>query len=91
MTKAELIAELAVTTGYDKRTITTIVEAFMAGVKNNLASGENVYLRGFGSFVVKERKAKMARNITQQTTVFVPAHRVPDFKPGREFKDELNK
>ena len=88
MTKAELINELAIATGYDKRTITTIVEDFMENVKTNVANGENVYLRGFGSFVTKKRAAKVARNISQKSTVYVPEHVIPYFKPGKEF-DEL--
>ena len=89
MTKAELINEMAITTGYDKKTISVVVESFMENVKSNLADGENVYLRGFGSFITKTRKAKVARNITQQTSVFVPEHKVPYFKPAKEFKIDV--
>jgi DNA-binding protein HU-beta len=89
MTKAELVSELALTTGYDKKTVSAIFEAFMANVKNNLKNGENVYLRGFGTFTTKTRKAKVARNITQQTSVFVPEHKIPYFKPAKEFQAEL--
>ena len=89
MTKADLINEMAITTGYDKKTITLIVEAFMKNVKNNVAAGENVYLRGFGSFVTKVRKAKVARNISQKTSVFVPEHKIPYFKPAKEFEAEV--
>lgn len=91
MTKAELNAEIALATGYDKKTVSAIIEAFMTGVKSNLANGESVFLRGFGSFTTKTRKAKMARNITRQTTVFVPEHKIPHFKPAQEFQDECNK
>jgi DNA-binding protein HU-beta len=86
MTKAELITEIALSTGYDKNSVAVIVEAFMEGVKKSMARGKNVYMRGFGSFVLKSRKEKMARNITKRTTVYVPAHCVPDFKPAAEFK-----
>lgn len=89
MTKADLINEMAITTGYDKKSITLIVEAFMKNVKNNVAAGENVYLRGFGSFVTKVRKAKVARNISQKTSVFVPEHKIPYFKPAKEFEAEV--
>ena len=89
MTKAELINEMAITTGYDKKTISVVVESFMENVKSNLADGENVYLRGFGSFITKTRKAKVARNITQQTSLFVPEHKVPYFKPAKEFKIDV--
>ncbi|MBQ6724469.1 MAG: integration host factor subunit beta [Paludibacteraceae bacterium] len=85
MTKAELINELAITTGYDKKSISLIVEGFMEQVKNNVANGENVYLRGFGSFVTKTRAAKIARNISKNTSVQVPAHDIPYFKPADEF------
>jgi len=85
MTKAELINELAISTGYDKKTISLIVEGFMEQVKNNVANGENVYLRGFGSFVTKTRAAKVARNISKNTSVQVPAHDIPYFKPADEF------
>lgn len=86
MIKADIINEVAVQTGFDKATVRVIFEAITANVKQSLADGENVYLRGFGSFVTKSRAAKMARNITTNSTVKVPAHRVPYFKPAAEFK-----
>lgn len=91
MTKADLISELAITTGYDKKTIGVILEAFTESVKNNVANERNVYIRGFGSFVTKTRAAKMARNILRQTTVAVPAHKIPAFKPAAEFKEIVRK
>jgi DNA-binding protein HU-beta len=91
MTKAELINELAITTGYDKKSITVIVEGFMENVKNNVANGENVYLRGFGSFVTKTRAAKVARNISQKASIYVPEHKIPYFKPAKEFAAEVRK
>jgi len=90
MTKAELVSEIALATGYDKATVSVIVEGMMENVKENLAKGKNVYLRGFGSFIVKSRKEKMARNITARTSVFVPAHCVPDFKPAAEFCERVH-
>jgi DNA-binding protein HU-beta len=86
MTKAELISELSISTGYDKKTVGVIVEAFTAGVMKNLVDGESVYIRGFGSFTTKTRAAKVARNILKQTTIAVPAHKIPSFKPAAEFK-----
>ena len=91
MTKAELINELAISTGYDKKSISLIVEGFMEQVKNNVANGENVYLRGFGSFVTKTRAAKVARNISKNTSVQVPAHDIPYFKPADEFCEMVRK
>ena len=89
MTKAELINELAISTGYDKKTISLIVEGFMEQVKNNVANGENVYLRGFGSFVTKTRAAKVARNISKNTSIAVPAHKIAYFKPASEFAEAV--
>ena len=85
MRKAELISQIALTTGYDKKTVTVITEGLMKEIKNSMSKGEEVYLRGFGSFVLKARKERMARDITARTSVFVPAHCVPDFKPAAEF------
>ena len=89
MTKAELITEIAISTGFDKTTISAIVESYMSHVKKCMAKGENVYLRGFGTFELKERKEKVARNITKRSTVVVPAHSVPAFKPAKEFKSAV--
>jgi len=89
MTKADLINEIAITSGYDKKTITVIVESFMDGVKKNLAKGENVYLRGFGSFIVKTRAAKIARNISSSTSIKVPEHSIASFKAAAELAAEV--
>lgn len=86
MTKAELVSELAIKTGFDKKTVSILVESLLACIKDNLVKGENVFIRGFGSFVTKQRAAKMARNIREQTTVAVPEHRVPAFKASAELK-----
>ena len=91
MTKADLLNEMAISTGFDKKTVSVIVEAFMENVRNNVANGENVYLRSFGSFVTKTRKAKVARNISQKTSVFVPEHKIPYFKPAKEFDEAVRK
>ncbi len=87
MTKAELINEIALSSGYDKKTVSVITESLMKNIKKSLGRGEFVYLRGFGSFVIKPRKEKMARNILARTSVFVPAHCVPDFQPSQEMQD----
>ena len=87
MTKAELINEIAIQTGYDKITITNVVESAMQQIKNTVAAGDNVYLRGFGSFITKVRAEKVARNIVRKTSIVVPEHKVPAFKPSPEFKE----
>ena len=86
MTKAEIINSIAITTGYDKTTIGVVVESFMKTVKNSLMDGENVFIRGFGSFITKQRAAKVARNISNASSIKVPAHRIPYFKPASDFK-----
>ncbi len=85
MTKADIVNEIAKNTGIDKATVLTTVEAFIETVKGSLAKKENVYLRGFGSFVVKERAQKTARNISKNTTIIIPAHNIPAFKPSKAF------
>lgn len=87
MTKAELVNEIAIQTGLDKNTIRTVVESVMKNIKKSVAEGENVYLRGFGSFISKQRAEKLARNISKHTSILVPPHRVPIFKPAHEFND----
>ena len=85
MTKAEIVNEIANKTGIDKNAVQTVVESFMDSVKKSLSSDENVYLRGFGSFIVKERAQKTARNISKKTTIVIPAHKIPSFKPCKTF------
>jgi len=89
MTKADIINELSIATGFDKKTITLILEGTMDCIKNHLAEDEGVYLRGFGTFTLKKRAAKTARNINKKSTVFVPAHRVVNFKPSKELADKV--
>ena len=89
MTKAELINEIAISTGFDKRTIGVIVESFMDNVKKSLAKEENVYLRGFGSFITKKRAAKVARNISKSTSVLVPEHKIASFRAAQEFAEKI--
>ncbi len=91
MTKAEIATEIAKTTGIDKAAVVTVIEQFMTVVKDSLAHGENFYLRGFGSFIIKQRAQKTARNITKNTTLIVPAHNIPAFKPADVFKNEVAK
>ena len=85
MTKAEIVNEIAKETGIQKETVSTVVEAFMESVKNSLAKGNPVYLRGFGSFIFKHRAEKAARNVTKNTTMTIPAHNIPAFKPAKVF------
>ena len=85
MTKADIVNEIAKNTGIDKATVLTTVEAFMETVKDSLAKNENVYLRGFGSFVIKQRAEKTASKISKNTTIIIPAHNIPSFKPAKTF------
>ena len=89
MTKADIVNEIAKTTGIDKVAVLETVEKFMDVVKDSLANGENVYLRGFGSFIVKTRSEKTARNISKGTTIIIPEHKIPAFKPAKVFLDEV--
>lgn len=91
MTKADIVNEIAKTTGIDKSAVLSVVEQFMTVVKDSLAHGMNVYLRGFGSLIVKTRAEKTARNISKNTTLIIPAHNIPAFKPANSFKDEVAK
>lgn len=91
MTKAEIVNEIAKTTGIEKASVLAVVEGLMTSIKDCLAHGENVYLRGFGSFIVKQRAEKTARNISKNTAVIIPAHNIPAFKPAAEFKKEVAK
>ena len=86
MTKTDIIEKISKDTGIEKIKVSKVVEAFMANIKTSLSKEENVYLRGFGSFVVKQRAQKTARNIRANTTVIVPACKVPTFKPSKEFQ-----
>ena len=85
MTKADIVNEIAKKTGVEKTQIQTIVEAFMDEVKISLEKEENVYLRGFGSFIIKKRAEKVARNISKNTTITIPEHNIPAFKPAKSF------
>lgn len=89
MTKADIVNEISQKTGVDKTTVLSTVEAFMASVKESLANNENVYLRGFGSFILKKRAQKTARNISKNTTIIIPEHNIPAFKPAKTFMQEI--
>ncbi len=91
MTKAEIVAEIANKTGIEKLTVQTSVESFMEAVKVSMQKGENVYLRGFGSFIVKKRAQKTGRNISKNTTIVIPAHNIPAFKPAKVFTNAVKK
>ena len=85
MTKADIVNEIAKSTGVEKIQVQAIVEAFMESVKGAMIKGENVYLRGFGSFIIKKRAQKVARNISKNTTITIPEHKNPAFKPAKSF------
>ncbi|MFI3259881.1 MAG: HU family DNA-binding protein [Rikenellaceae bacterium] len=85
MTKADIVSEVAKATGIEKAQVMTVVEAFMDSVKGSIAAGNPVYLRGFGSFISKTRAQKVARNISVGTTITIPEHKVPAFKPSKSF------
>lgn len=91
MTKAEIVTEIANRTGIDKQTILATVEAFMETVKDTLCNDEEVYLRGFGSFILKKRAQKTARNISKNTAIIIPAHNIPAFKPSKIFTAQMHK
>ena len=91
MTKADIVNEIAQQTGVEKVEALAVVEAFMETVKASLIKGQPVYLRGFGSFIIKHRAQKAARNITRKTTLVVPAHDIPAFKPAKSFTADLKK
>lgn len=89
MTKADIVARIAEETGLERVEVLKTVEAFMNNVKGSLSNGQNVYLRGFGSFVVKERAEKTGRNISKNESIIIPAHNVPAFKPAKTFVEEV--
>lgn len=89
MTKAEIVASISEKIGIEKIDVLAVVEAFMKEVKDSLGKDENVYLRGFGSFIVKERAEKTGRNISKNTTIIIPAHNIPAFKPSKVFIEQV--
>ena len=89
MTKAELVNAIASKLGTEKNVTQRIVEAFMQEIRATMYKGENVYLRGFGSFIIKARAAKTGRNISKNTSIQIPAHNIPAFKPSKTFVDKV--
>ena len=92
MTKADIINGITESTGIAKKDVAVVVESFMEAIKSSLLDNkENVYLRGFGSFIVKHRAEKTARNISKNTTISIPAHDFPALKPAKTFAEEMKK
>lgn len=89
MTKAEVIADIANKTGIDKSDVQSVVEAFFTVVKDKMAEGENIYVRGFGSFVNKRRARKVGRNISRNTAMVIDEHYIPSFKPSKVFVQKV--
>lgn len=89
MTKAEIVSEIAAKTGLEKQVVLTIVEGMMDTIKTSMINGNEVFLRGFGSFIIKHRAEKTARNISKNTTIIIPAHNIPAFKPAKEFMEKV--
>ena len=91
MTKADVVTKISEKTGVEKREAMAIVEAFMNIVKNSMCEGKNVYLRGFGTLFIKKRAKKPGRIISRNTTIMIPAHNIPAFKPAKSFANKLKK
>jgi len=89
MTKADIVSEISKSTGIEKLVVQTIVESSMDSIRKSLSKGDNVYLRGFGSFIIKKRAKKVARNISKNTSIIIPAHNIPAFKPADIFLDQV--
>lgn len=89
MTKAEIVSEIAAKTGLEKQVVLTVVEGMMDIIKTSMINGNEVFLRGFGSFIIKHRAEKTARNISKNTTIIIPAHNIPAFKPAKEFMEKV--
>jgi len=89
VTKADVINEISEKTGIERKDVQSSVEAFFTVVKDNMESGNNIYVRGFGSFVNKKRAKKIARNISKNTSIVIDAHFVPSFKPSKSFVERI--
>ena len=89
MTKAEIVSEIAAKTGLEKQVVLTVVEGMMDTIKTSMINGNEVFLCGFGSFIIKHRAEKTARNISKNTTIIIPAHNIPAFKPAKEFMEKV--
>jgi len=91
MTKADIVNKISNDLGIEKSDVLATIESFMSEVKGSLISGTNVYLRGFGSFVIKARAEKIGRNILKNTSIKIPAHNIPSFKPSKVFLEAVKK
>ncbi|MCH2233159.1 MAG: integration host factor subunit beta [Crocinitomicaceae bacterium] len=91
MTKADIVSEISEKTGVEKVAVQRTIEEFMSSVKKSISKGNNVYLRGFGSFIVKTRAEKTGRNISQNKSIIIPAHNIPAFKPAKTFVENVKK
>ena len=91
MTKADLVSDIAIKTGINKEEVCVTIEALMLSISNALETGDNVYMRGFGSFIIKKRAEKLGRNISKNTEMLIPAHNIPAFKPAKEFTESVKK
>lgn len=91
MRKIDLVNNVSEKTGLSKVDVLVVIEATIVEIKNSMAGNENVYIRGFGSFIIKKRAAKIGRNVKKNTTVHIPAHNIPAFKPAKEFMEEIKK
>jgi DNA-binding protein HU-beta len=89
MTKADIVNEISKKTGIEKNAVKQTVEAFMESIKDSLEHKNNVYLRGFGSFIIKKRAQKTARNISKNTSIIIPEHYIPSFKPAKTFLNNV--
>lgn len=89
MTKADIITEIVSETGFERIDTQIVVEMFMKKIKQSLASGENVYLRGFGSFIIKYRAEKLGRHISKNISIKIPEHNIPSFKPSKSFIESI--
>ena len=91
MTKADIVSEISEKTGVEKVAVQRTIEEFMSSVKKSISKGNNVYLRGFGSFIVKTRAEKTGRNISKNQSIIIPAHNIPAFKPAKTFVENVKK
>ena len=91
MTKADIVDRIAVKSGISRKEVEVIVSRLMDTIKSNVTEGKNIYLRGFGSFIIKQRAQKTARNISKNTTMIIPAHNIPAFKPSKKFVTGMKK
>jgi len=89
MRKADLVARITDKTGVEKVDVIPVLQAFFDEVKDNLSEGENIYIRGFGSFIAKKRARKIGRNIKKNKAMEIPAHYIPAFKPAKVFVDQV--